>query len=294
MITILVVRVHPILRIVPPLAIAAIAPLLLALARGWLYAHPLRLRTTNGESSLLQGIDYEEVILQSADGYLLSAWYTPPQDGALILVGHGYANVRPAGIHALFAKHGYGVISWDFRAHGKSQGRLCTIGHDEALDVEAALDYALSQPGVTWIGMWGGSMGGAAAFHAATRRPEIRAIIADSVPYSAIAVLHKTVKFPLFRRLIQGVSEREMQLDVDDVRPDVWISQMSPRPVLLIQGTDDKLIPADSARRLQQAAGGRAQVWYETGAAHLTIFEDRPDEYERRVILFLDEARKAN
>lgn len=291
MIIVLIARVHPILRFVPLLVVAAAAPLLFTLAKGWLYAHPPRLRSTNGHRLVQLGIPYEEIVLRSADGVLLSAWYTPPSEDAVVLVGHGYANVRPAEMHALFARHGYGVLSWDFRAHGESQGSLCTVGHDEALDVEAALDYALVQPGVSWVGIWGGSMGGVAALHAAKRRPEIRAIVGDSVPSNARGTLETVARTPVFRGIIQGVGEREMGLAIDDIRPDRWIAQMSPRPVLLIQGGEDRKIPLDSAQHLYHSAGGYPELWFEPGVGHLKMLEDRPEEYERRVIAFFQEAR---
>jgi pimeloyl-ACP methyl ester carboxylesterase len=291
MIILLVARVRPILRFVPLLVVLATAPLLFNLAKGWLYAHPLRLRSTNDHRLVQLGIPYEEIVLRSADGVLLLAWYTPPVDDALILVGHGYANVRPVEIHALFARHGFGVLSWDFRAHGESQGSLCTVGYDEALDVEAALDYALAQPDVSWVGMWGGSMGGAAALHAASRRPEIRAVVGDSVPSNARGTLEIVARAPMLRSLVQGVSEREMGLGVDDIRPDRWISQMSQRPVLLIQGGEDSKIPLDSAQHLYRAAGGYPELWFEPNVGHLKMLEDLPKEYEQRVIAFFREAR---
>jgi dipeptidyl aminopeptidase/acylaminoacyl peptidase len=141
----LAIRRAPFVRLWPLLIAAAAIPFMLAWAKGWFYAHPLRVATTNGAGLVQQHIPYEEITLRTTDGILLSAWYTPPLEDTLILVGHGYASVRSAELHALFARHGFGVLSWDFRARGKSQGALCTAGRAEALDVEAALDYALAQ-----------------------------------------------------------------------------------------------------------------------------------------------------
>ena len=53
---------------------------------------------------------------------------------------------------------------------GRASSRLARdrIGGQLAgLDVEAALDYTLAQPGVQRVGAWGGSMGGAAVLEAA-------------------------------------------------------------------------------------------------------------------------------
>src|SRR6185436_4215900 len=112
-------------------------------------------------------IPFQALDLITEDGVRLSAWYTPPRKGAVILLAHGYGDNRPEWIHALLAKKGYGILAWDARAHGESDGDISTIGYLEVLDVRAALDYVLAQPGVEHIGAWGGSMGGATLIRAA-------------------------------------------------------------------------------------------------------------------------------
>lgn len=97
-------------------------------------------------------IEYQSINLITDDGVRLSAWYTPPKNGAVILLAHGYGDNRPEWIHALLAKKKYGVLAWDARAHGESDGYISTIGYLEVLDVKAALDYALAQTDVEHIG----------------------------------------------------------------------------------------------------------------------------------------------
>jgi hypothetical protein len=40
------------------------------------------------------GIDFKDVELITEDNVKLSAWYTPPKNGAVILVAHGYGDKR--------------------------------------------------------------------------------------------------------------------------------------------------------------------------------------------------------
>ncbi len=143
------------------------------------YVHPARSLPRTGETPDRLGIPYQDLTLLTQDGLRLSAWYTPPENGAVILVAHGFRGVRSMDMHALFARHGYGVLSWDFRAHGESEGELSTLGYYEPLDVEAALNIALKQSDVERVGAWGGSMGAVAVIEAAARRAEIGAVIAD-------------------------------------------------------------------------------------------------------------------
>ena len=72
--------------------------------------------------------EFRQLDLITEDGIRLSAWYTPPRKGALILLAHGYGDNRPEWVHTLLAKKGYGVLAWDARAHGESDGEVSTIG----------------------------------------------------------------------------------------------------------------------------------------------------------------------
>ena len=111
------------------------------------YLHPTR-NTASGALLRASGIEFQKIELLTEDKVKLSAWYTPPKNGAVILIAHGYGDKRPEDFYALFASHGYGVVAWDFRAHGESEGGFCSLGYYEVLDAKAALDFALAQPGV--------------------------------------------------------------------------------------------------------------------------------------------------
>src|SRR5262245_63445771 len=77
--------------------------------------HPARI-VPPGNTLRKYKIPYQSVDLITEDGIRLSAWYTPPRNRAVILLAHGYDDNRPEWIHALFAKKGFGVMSWDARA----------------------------------------------------------------------------------------------------------------------------------------------------------------------------------
>ena len=281
------------------LMIAILLALLLALAGTILvvsyqqtlgYLHPSR-QTTSGELLQANGIEYQEIELVTEDNITLSAWYTPPNAtrGAVILVAHGYGASRPEHYYALFASHGYGVIAWDFRAHGKSGGEFSSLGYYEVLDAKAALDFALAQPGVEHVGGWGGSMGAVTMIRAAAQFPEIEALIADS-PFATLEdEMDLRVPFPVMRSLIRFFAEGESGVTVSSVRPLDDIARISPRPVFLIQGMGDGMIPLNSAERLYEAAGEPRQLWTENDVPHLNMYAFYETRYTKRVIKFFDE-----
>lgn len=252
------------------------------------YLHPAR-RTASGARLQASGIAFQEIELQTKDNVTLSAWYTPPTNGAVILVAHGYGDKRSESLYELFASHGYGVVAWDFRAHGKSAGEFCSLGYYETLDAKAALDFALAQPGVEHVGAWGGSMGAVTMIRATARYPEIEALVADSPFVTLEEEMNLRVPFPVIRPLIRFFAERESGVTLDQVRPVDDIALISPRPVFLIQGLNDGMVPLDSAQRLYDAAGEPRQLWLENDVGHLGMYAYDEPMYTERVIEFFEE-----
>lgn len=252
------------------------------------YLHPRR-NIASGALLRAERIEYQEIALQTEDGVSLSAWYTPPKNEAVILVAHGYGDKRAEDFYALFASHGYGVVAWDFRAHGKSGGEFSSLGYYETLDVKAALDFALAQPDVKHVGAWGGSMGAVTMIRATAQYPQIEALIADS-PFETLEdEMDLRVPFPMMRSLIEFFAEAQSGADIELVRPVDDITSISPRPVFIIQGMADGMVPLDSAQRLYDAAGEPRQLWVEDDVPHLNMYAYYKTRYTKRAIKFFDE-----
>jgi len=253
------------------------------------YVHPRRLQSPSGEELLARGIEYQDIELLTLDGVRLSVWYTPPKNGVVILVAHGHAAVRPIDFYLLFAEQGYGVLAWDFRGHGASEGDTVTFGYTETRDVEAALDFVLAQPDVERVGAWGGSMGAVSVILTAAHRPEIEAIIVDS-PFATLEdELKHQVPIWGLRELIRFFAERETGMSVDLVRPLEVIGSISPRPVFIIQGMGDMRIPQDSAQRLYDAAGEPRWLWTEAEPVHMNMYAYYRVRYLKKASKFLRE-----
>jgi len=234
-------------------------------------------------------IPYQSLTLVTDDGVRLAAWYTPPRNGAVILLAHGYGDNRPEWIHELLAKKGYGVIAWDARAHGESGGEISTIGYLEVLDVKAALKFALSQSDIKHIGAWGGSMGGATLIRAAASFPAIEALWIDSSFTSLNDEFNYLVPYPLINPLTKSLAEIETGINMNAIDPLNDIAKISPRPVYIVHGTGDTVAPSDAGRRLYEAAHDPRFLWEAENIKHLKIYEDNPRRYKRRLLEFFDE-----
>jgi fermentation-respiration switch protein FrsA (DUF1100 family) len=250
--------------------------------------HPPR-TVPEGKTLRKYKIDYQPVDLITEDGVRLAAWYTPPQNGAVILVAHGYGNKRPEWVYALLARKKYGVLAWDARAHGESEGSISTIGYLEVLDVKAALEYAQSQPGVEHIGAWGGSMGGATIIRAAARFPEIEAVFVDSSFSSLEEEFDHLVPYPVINPVARFLILAGTGFQLENVSPLNDIAQISPRPVYIVQGMGDVVAPPDSGEKLFNAAGEPRFLWEQDNVPHLSGYTDHPRRYQRRLLDFFDE-----
>ncbi|MDH4138884.1 MAG: alpha/beta fold hydrolase, partial [Anaerolineae bacterium] len=247
-----------------------------------------------------RGLPFEPVTFISGDGLRLAGWYIPSHNGATIILCHGLGDNRVGMLPraALLAEHGYGSFLFDFRAHGESEGEMVTYGYAESDDVLAAVDYLLSRPDVDpeRIGILGGSLGAATAIRAAAHSTRLKAVVAESAFTSLEDEVASSFKafsglpaFPV-APLTVAFAQWQTGLRISEVRPVDDIPAIAPRPVFIIHGTDDDLIPAEQGLRLYEAAGEPKELWMVGGMGHESALGILPDEYERRVIGFFDKA----
>jgi fermentation-respiration switch protein FrsA (DUF1100 family) len=96
------------------------------------------------------GIAYVDATFTTSDGVRLSGWYIPSMNGAAMVVLHGASSTRSAVLDqaAVLARHGYGVLLYDARGMGRSDGRAMNFGWYGDRDLAAAIDFVASQPDV--------------------------------------------------------------------------------------------------------------------------------------------------
>src|SRR5262249_46940576 len=100
----------------------------------------------------------------TSDSLKLAAWYLKHgPDTAVkgtVLMFHGYGSSRSEIIPeaTAFYKMQYNVFMIDFRAHGSSEGNVCSMGYFEADDVRSSYNF-IKNTGEKNIVLWGGSMG---------------------------------------------------------------------------------------------------------------------------------------
>ena len=261
--------------------------------------NPIEDRDPLTESPADYGIAYEDIELLTEDGVRLAAWYVPSQNGAAVIAIHGYKSNRESMLEEtdMLFRHGYGVLLFDMRSHGESEGEVLRFGVDELQDFEAAYQYLLTRPDVDSdrIGLIGNSNGAAMSILYAAQNPGIKALVAHSAYASLQDEIATGVEqfggvpaFP-FAPLIQFFAEREVDIRAKDIAPIAVIDQISPRPILILQGGADQYIPTDSGQRLYDAARMPKELWFDPLVGHTDFDSDYPIEFEARIIAFFDQ-----
>lgn len=245
------------------------------------------------------GLAYQDVDVTTADGLTLVGWLIPGTNGSLVLAQHGYKAHRGLLLEEaeMLRRHGYGVLVTSVRGHDRSDGDRITFGVAEMQDLDAWFRLALELPGVESgrIGMLGNSMGGSLVIQYAASQPLVRAVVAHSAFSSLDDTIDTSIEFLTglpafpFAPLITFWAEREAGFDASAIDATRWIGQLSPRPILLLQGGADRVISIESGQRLYDAAGEPKDLWFEPDIGHTAFDRSRPAEFERRVVTFFDQ-----
>jgi alpha-beta hydrolase superfamily lysophospholipase len=247
------------------------------------------------------GLDYEPVTFFSRDGLRLGGWFVPAASRArgTVILCHGHAGSLDADLHYVpaFHRHGYGVLQFDFRAHGRSEGQHVSMGYLERQDLLGAIDF-LRARGISKVGVLGFSMGGAVAISTAAACPSIVGIVSDGgfgriEPTLQTGIQQRGIPSWLARILAAVVVRLvgwRLSCHLSDADPVRWIGRISPRPILLIHGGRDRYVPASAVEMLYAAAGEPKELWTVPEAEHRRVDQVRPEEYITRVLAFFDSA----
>ena len=194
-------------------------------------------------------------------------------------------------------ERGYGVLLTSVRAHDLSEGEVISFGMNEMQDLDTWYQYLLTRDEVdpARIGMLGNSMGGSMVIQYAAQNENIQATVAQSAFSSLDDTVATSIEFftglPAFpfAPAIVFWAEQEVGFDSSEVSAKTWISELSPRPVLLLQGGADTVISAESGQLLYDAAGEPKELWYEPELGHTAFDTELPGEFEERVAGFFDQ-----
>lgn len=218
-----------------------------------------------------------------------------------VLVVHGiYADSSSMlGKARDLAQAGYRAVLVDLRGHGQSSGRWLTFGLRESRDLSQVIDELAARRIWTGkLGVLGISYGATTSIHLAGRDPRIAAVVAiapfnsmrEEVPHFAHQVI------PFSRRLMADETVQEAidrAASKGDFNPDLAVAgmaiQQTVAPVLILQGTSDKVVPPRNARELAWAGAGHTRLIMLPDLGHTGIWFDHDDEVKQWSRIWFDQ-----
>ena len=244
------------------------------------------------------GLPYENVYFKTEDKVQLKGWFIPSEaySNKTIILMHGWGMNRADILKNTYFLHdlGFNLLYFDFRALGESGGKTSSIGYLELKDVAAAVRFLKeTRPQFCEkIGLYGLSMGGMVAICEAARNPDIACVVAEASYYSFRRVVsrwawvhHRVPYFPLIPIILHYI-HKYLGVNPERYSPKYNIPRISPRPVFIIHGRYDNLVPAAQAKLLFKKAGEPKEIWLVPGAKHNKCAEVGGFEYKQRLADF--------
>jgi pimeloyl-ACP methyl ester carboxylesterase len=213
------------------------------------------------------------------DGIPIDAVHLPGSTDLGIVVAHGFTQSwhRPGVWQVMRRLNRFGgVVSFDFRGHGRSGG-ASTLGDREIQDVDVAVAHA-RELGYTRIATVGFSMGASIVLRHAGLIGGVDAVVSVSGPgrwhyrgTKPMRRVHFAIEYRLgrlFARTFLDTRISSGRWDPVPVPPADAAAKIAPTPLLIVHGDQDAFFPVDHAEQLYAAANDPRELWIVPGFGH--------------------------
>ena len=238
---------------------------------------------------------FEDYVVLEVDGIaIVGQLYLPVNKTQCpaVCVCHGIPSGNPPdpgdGGYPLLAekicREGFAVLIFNFRGTGDSAGNLDILGWTR--DLQAAVDYLWSLADIdkSRLSLVGFSAGAAVSIYVASRDKRVSCVAACACPAEFTLFTEVDGPQPTVDRFrsIGAIRDVGFPLSAEEwlngfrlVKPVKHIAGIAPRPLLLVHGGRDELVPVSHARRLYEIAKEPKQLVVIDGAGHRLRQDDR-------------------
>ena len=237
------------------------------------------------------GATPEDVSFTTSDGLRLEGWFVPSRNGATVIAFPGRSGPQRAA--RMLVEHGYGVLLFDRRGEGASEGDPNVFGWAGDRDLHAATDYLQSRPDVDpdRIGGIGFSVGGEMLIHAAAHSDALKAIVSEGA--SGQSIRDDIANAGRVEGILAGSGITAATALFTSTAPPPSLKSEVPK----IHGTAVFFIYGEHGQGGTETGPNKAfyaaahepkQLWEVPNGQHIAGITTEPAEYERRVIGFFD------
>jgi dienelactone hydrolase len=266
-------------------ALFAVLAVLIPVAVSYVVTHAARAEVPTADL----GAPYENVEFATADGLRLKGWYIRSRNGAAVISFPGRASSQKRA--KLLARHGYGVLLFDRRGEGKSEGDPNTFGWQGERDIHAAVAFLQRQADVDpeKIGGIGLSVGGEMMIEAAAESSALKAIVSEGA--SSRSVRDEIENGSGWQELIGNSVATSATAVFTNNLPPRTLKSLVPQisgATFFVYGERGQPAEEPANRAFYAAARGHKAIWEVPGSGHIGGTEARPAQYERRITAFFD------
>jgi uncharacterized protein len=238
------------------------------------------------------GRAHENVAFTTSDGLRLRGWYVPSRNGAAVIAFPGRSGPQK---HArMLARHGYGVLLFDRRGEGASEGDGNLFGWGGDKDILAAVEFLKTRPYIEpgRIGGIGLSVGGELMLEAASETDGLAAIVSEGAGTRSFSEMME--EYHGLERWFVAPSSLAMTTGTalfSSSAPPPNLTDVAPKikqPLFVIWAPNGGNIEHMSKEYYRLAGSSSKQIWEMPTAKHVGGIRDQPQEYERRVVGFFD------
>ena len=205
---------------------------------------------------------------------------------------HGNRSCRLEALPAvsLLLPHNITLFCYDSRGCGLSEGQYISLGWFERQDLQVIVEHLRSTDTVSWVGLWGRSMGAVTALMYAGMDPSIGGMVLDS-PFISLEILVEEVAKAqsLIPRLLvspgigllRKIISYKADFDIKNVNP-LKSTESCKVPALFAAGNYDVLVRPHHAVTLHDNFPGEKQLIFINGDHN----SPRPDSFHDTVANF--------
>lgn len=242
------------------------------------------------------GLSFEDVTIKTEDGLSLSGWYIPGKSTTSgIVMVHGRNASRHEALRDVPSLHaqGHNLLLIDLRHSGKSERSFISMGFHERLDVHAAVDYLLQSKAISNVGVVGYSMGAATTIMAMAENSNIKAGWFDSAFADFDTIIRERFVHDYgfgipngLMELVRFTYEARGSLNSQYPSPIAVIAGIAPRPIMIVHGTADIVVPFHHGEELYAAAKEPKQMWVIPDGRHTRAWQADKEKSHRLITEF--------
>lgn len=232
----------------------------------------------------MQERSWQSLTIPNQQGLKLAAVYyaAPDRPRSTLVICHGFTGSKEGGGRVLemseylAAELDLDCLAFDFAGHGESQGRFQDMNLSSQIqDLDSVVGWCLEH-GAPFVMSMGRSFGGSTVLCQAAQDPRVRAVCSWAAPADPYGLLQGMIvsRDDSQGLITLGSSEGQVSLrqelfqDLAGFDVPGLAARIAPRPLLLVHGENDELVPAGDARRIYADAGQPKEMEIIPGADH--------------------------